>query len=52
MKLTIRDILDTASGFVTKHEKFIFITLARILALGCLGIAIYFVWKLSGQLSL
>jgi len=52
MRLSPRSILDSMSGFITRHEKFIFITVARILAMGCLGTAIYFAWKLSRQLTM
>jgi len=40
------------SGFVTKNEKFLFTTLARILAIGCLIVAAFYVWKLAGQINL
>ena len=52
MRLSLRSFLDSFSGFVTRHEKFIFTTLARILALGCMIIAAYFAWRLSCQINM
>lgn len=46
---SLRNIL---SGFTVRNEKFLFTTLARLLAVGCLIVAAYFVWKLAGQLNL
>jgi hypothetical protein len=52
MKISIRGFLDSLSGFTTKHEKFIFTTLARILAIGCMLVAAFFAWKLAGQINM
>jgi len=40
------------SGFTVRNEKFLFTTLARILAVGCLIVAAYYVCKLAGQLNI
>lgn len=52
MKFSIKTIFDSLSGFSTRHEKFIFTTLARILAVCCIAVAAYFAYKLSGQINL
>lgn len=45
-------IRESLSGFTVRNEKFLFTSLARILAFGCLIVAAYFAWKLAGQLNL
>lgn len=50
MKDIIRKALDSAAGFTARHRKFIFTTLARIVAALCFGVAALFAWKLSGQI--
>lgn len=52
MRFSFRYIIDGLPGFVTKNEKFIFTTFARILAVGCIAVAAYFAWKLAGQLAM
>lgn len=52
MKNFLKNITDSLGGFTSRHEKFIFTTLARILAIGCILVAGYFAWKLSGQLKM
>lgn len=52
MKEFLKEIADKVSGFTVRNEKFIFTTLARILAVCCILVAAYFAWKLSGQLKL
>lgn len=52
MKNIFQRIMDSLGGFTTRHERFIFTTLARILAAGCLLIALYFAWRLSMQLKM
>ena len=44
--------MDFLSGFTARHEKFIFTSLARLLAVGCMIVAAYFAWKLSGQINM
>ena len=50
MKLSVRTIIDSFSGFTAHHEKAIFTTLARILAIGCIAVAAYYAWKLGVQI--
>ena len=52
MSNPIRKLLDSLEGFTSRNEKFIFTTLARILALCCMAVAAFFAWKLSGQLKM
>lgn len=52
MKNPIRTFLDFFDGLVASREKFIFTTLARILAICCIMGAAYFAWKLTGQLRM
>ena len=52
MKISFKGFLGSMSGFSARHEKFIFTTLARILAVGCIIVAAYFAWKLAGQLAM
>lgn len=48
----LNNLKDSLSGFTIKNEKFLFTTLARLLAVGCIIVAAYFVWKLAGQLNI
>lgn len=48
----ISRLLGFVSSLSTRHEKFIFTTLARILAVGCMLVAAFFAWKLGVQLSM
>lgn len=52
MKISIQSIIDSVTGFTSRHEKFIFTTLARILAFGCIGIAACFAYRLASQLAM
>lgn len=52
MKNIIKRITEGAGRLVSTKSRFIFTTLARILALCCLLVAAYFAWKLSGQIAM
>lgn len=52
MRISVRQLFDSLPGFVARHERFIFTTFARILAVGCILVAAWFAWKLAGQLAM
>jgi hypothetical protein len=52
MKDLLKRIGESLDGFTGKHEKFIFTTLARIIAIGCVILAAYFAWKCSVQIRM
>lgn len=49
MKISIKTLTDSINGFTARHEKAIFTTFARILAIGCFAVAAYYAWKLGVQ---
>lgn len=52
MKFSIHSVIDSVAGFTSRHEKFIFTILARILAFGCIGVAACFAVRLASQLAM
>lgn len=52
MKEILTRLGASIDGFTTRHEKFIFTTLARILAIACILVAAYFAYRLSVQIRL
>ena len=52
MRLSIRTFLDSLNGFTARHEKAIFTTFARILAVVCILVAAYYAWKLGKQIHM
>jgi len=48
----LNNLRESLSGFTVRNEKFLFTTLARILAFACMIVAAFYVWKLAGQINL
>lgn len=52
MKISFRSIIDSFNGFTSRHEKAIYTTFARILAIACIAVAAYYAWKLGVQIRM
>ena len=52
MRLSFKPLLDSIEGFTVRHERAIFTTFARILAVICILVAVLYAWKLGVQLKM